>query len=102
MVGIRPHCFIFIMKALIIPLLFVSLTACQREEVTNKTTCLQAEQAIENASYQMDIIDKRIILSSDDTAKVIANAQKKELELATKMFERILKDPELNCSQYLE
>ena len=84
-------------------ILLVSLTGCEQIEVTNKTTCLQAYQAIENAKYQQDILEKQLTLATamgDDAKIVMASARKKELKSATILFETIVEDPKLNCPQY--
>ena len=91
------------MKKLLFIFAVITLTACQKTEVvTNKTTCLQAQQAIENAKYQMNVIDTQIMLASDKTAITVAKARKSELEAASKLFERIIEDPALNCPQYFK
>ena len=103
--GIRPHHFIFIMKALLIPILLISLTACQKAEtdISNKATCLQAQQAIDNAKYQQEILEQQLVLAAVSEVKVNeAKQKKKELSAAMLIFDKVIENPDLNCSQYLK
>lgn len=92
------------MKSLIFAILLVSLAACQKTEtVTNKATCLQAQEAIKNAQYQQKIIEQQLVLAAvSEAEEKDAESKRKELKAAILIFGRIVEDPNLNCSQYLK
>ena len=94
-------------KLFLIILLGTATVGCQQQspEVVNKTTCLQAQQAYENAKYQQDLLDQQLVLaaiSSNEVERNEAEEKRKELKGAMLMFGRIMEDPQLYCSKYLD
>jgi hypothetical protein len=93
-------------KLFLTTLLGLATVGCQQQtpQVVNRATCLQAQQAYENAKYQQDMLDQQLVLaaiSSNEVERNEANKKQKELKGAMLMFGRIMEDPQLDCSKYL-